>query len=1360
MVYFAARKKELKLIFILFLALAIMLSPLMQSVSYAEEAAEPKEVTLEQQPSEGEPSGEPAAEGETEEVTATADESAPPKVPQNLTVVEGSVTATTATLKWETAEGLADADIWYFVKEDTESEDVNNYLTSGKDGNVSLTNLQPNTTYKLYATWYKRPFTRVERSNFVEFTTLEGTSTGPTGTAGPTNLRAVEVTHNTVKIEFDPAHKTDHYWIWADPPIPGQDPYSGYTQVGGSVVGGLKPETTYSWIIGPNGVQYASLKPEQKSNRITFTTLEDISEYEPAPLTPPQNLHIKSIVNNKITLSWTESPGANGYDLYVNGGWGGGKYDGTAEMEITYTVPDTTEGKLYKFMIGAQAAAPGEPTKASEKSNIVTLKWGQLDPPQGLQVITSNSTTASLGWAPVGGATTYEIYQDGKVVGTSINNRYSASGLTEGQTYSFTVKAKNNLWTSESSSAAVVVPGSNYTNVTYYISWAAYTSADSRNFQPEDVDVSQVTHINYAFADICWKKVGSNGRECKVDKSEDAEELPYDIPLQDRYVHDGEMIVGDKMVDIQNFNKFADIKDENPHLKLLVSVGGWTFSNHFSDMAASEATRRAFAASAVKFLRAYGLDGLDIDWEYPVEGGESDNIHRPEDNVNFTLLMKTVREALDAAGSEDGKYYLLTIASLQADSFIANADLPNSSKYLDFVNIMTYDYSGSWTKLAHHNSPLYYDPKHPGASAKRNNVRGGALGHLNGGVESHKLVLGIPYYGKGWIGCPEAGQYQECEAFADFGTWESGLFEYDDIEDNYLTNENFKHYWNEASKVSYVYSKEDKLFIGYNDVTTMMYTASLVKTLNLAGVMSWDITNDENRTLTTQLVTDLPIDGKVNETALKAPQNAKKVSSSTNSLTVQWDAVEGASSYEIFNNYTYVQTVTDTKVSLTNLAANTEYTVTILAVKSTEDKITEVSPMSNPVTIKTSSLPVVTPPTVPSETNTELDTSITKNDGKWIISIQEDTSVQKINGSSNDATFKLSVDKEATSIEVELPQKVVAALAAKGSNTQLSIIWNGVTYVIPAHALPLGVDLQISIAPALSAADAVEKLAKDSGLKLLVQPLDFTISKHTSDGKLEEITDFGKHSLSRIFTLEGADVTPANATGVVYDPASKTFRPVPILFTKLDTGKVTAELKRSGNSIYTIVQSNISYKDATAAWAKDAVARAAAKLLLAGESADTFGVSSSITRAEFTSMIVKGLGILPVTGTAPFQDVAADSKYAGDIAAAKKLGLIQGKSETTFDPDSTISRQDIAVILTNVLSYLGVKKDADASKLNAFADAKNIDAYAKSAVALAVQEGIMIGKSSTTFDPKADLTRAQAAVIVIRILEAHKLDKV
>ncbi|MDQ6421627.1 S-layer homology domain-containing protein [Paenibacillus sp. LHD-117] len=134
-------------------------------------------------------------------------------------------------------------------------------------------------------------------------------------------------------------------------------------------------------------------------------------------------------------------------------------------------------------------------------------------------------------------------------------------------------------------------------------------------------------------------------------------------------------------------------------------------------------------------------------------------------------------------------------------------------------------------------------------------------------------------------------------------------------------------------------------------------------------------------------------------------------------------------------------------------------------------------------------------------------------------------------------------------------------------------------------------------------------------------------------------------------------------------------------------------------------------------------------------------------------MIVKGLDIRPESG-APFSDVAADSTYAGDIAAAKALGLIKGKSAATFDPNGTISRQDIAVILANVLAYLGHSTDANVSALEAFADSGAIAPYAKSAAALIVDQGIMIGKSESKFEPKADLTRAQAEDIVIQLLDA------
>ncbi|GGG78909.1 glycosyl hydrolase family 18 protein [Paenibacillus radicis (ex Gao et al. 2016)] len=1313
--YWMSRNKNMKPLLIAFLVLALAFSPLLSAtVSYAEETA---------------------PEEQSEEPVEV--EAQDPEAPQNLRVVEDSVTTTGATIKWDLNPDKNDIDIW--VKSDTSES----YFTWGNSGEKVLTELTPNTTYKFYITWYERPLPEViHKSNIIEFTTKDGevvVTPGPT--AGATNLEVVSVTHNSVKLKWVNATGIDDYWIWD---TNGNYKFYGNTQL--ATVGGLNPETTYSFLIGPDGIQWPQLTPELKSNVVTFTTTEDLTEYEPLPLMPPQNLKVISLTESSVTLGWEGSPTANGYEYWINGGYKGGIWDGSNRLTYNLTPEEISSGATLTFLVGAQLAND-DGVKASEKSNAVTLTWGQLDAPRDLQVVSSNRTTAALGWAPTPGASSYDIYQDGVLIGSSNTNRYTVNGLTAGQSYTFTAKAKNSLWESSLSGSVSTVPGSSYNNVTYYTAWSGY----ARNFKPTDIDLSKVTHINYAFADLCWMKAGSNGVECQTDK----------VPLQDRYVHDGEMVVGDQSIDLTNFQTFSTLKDSNPHLKMLVSVGGWSFSDHFSDMAATEETRLSFSGSVVKFLRAYDLDGVDIDWEYPVEGGEDGNSHRPEDNVNFTALMKTVREALDAAGSEDGKYYLLTIASQQADSFIPNADLANSVQYLDFINIMAYDYSGNWELLAHHNSPLYYDETHPKASAERNNVRGGALGHLNGGVPPHKLLLGVPYYGKGWEGCPEPGEYQTCTGIP-VGKWENGFYDFDDLENSFIGKNGYVRYWNESAKVPYLFNEDTGTFITYNDETSMMYAASLVKTLDLGGVMSWEISNDENRTLTTQLVKDLPITGIVNPNALAAPQQLVKVNSGTSSIELKWNEVEGAAAYEVYVNNRFLVTTDSTQGIVTELTPSTDYTFTVLAIAETDGQITEVSPFSAPLAVRTSGFSSSSgssaPPVVATAKN-ELEAEISKSGDTWHLQIKKDAAVKAI-GAADTSSFIISAAKEAKQAEITLPKEVVAAIAAKGEDAKLSVILNGVTYAIPVHAIHLDADIRIVItSPDAKTAEAIQKLAVADGVKLLVPALDFKILKKAANGQFEEVTAFGSHAFSRLFTLSGS-LDPSKATGVVYLPDSNEFRPVPTLFTKNSDGTVTAELIRNGNSIYTVIQSDIAYSDVKAEWAKKAVNRAAAKLLLDGITAEAFGVDKSITRAEFTSMIVKGLGILPAYGAAPFEDVAADSPYAGDIAAAKQLGLVQGNSATQFDPDASISRQNIAVLLANLLAYLKVDAKADDSVLAGFTDAGSIAPYAKSATALVVKQGLMIGKSGKKFDPLSSLTRAEAAVIVIRVLETYKLDKV
>lgn len=313
-----------------------------------------------------------------------------------------------------------------------------------------------------------------------------------------------------------------------------------------------------------------------------------------------------------------------------------------------------------------------------------------------------------------------------------------------------------------------------YKIIGYYPSWAAY----GRNYNVTDIDATKVTHINYAFANICW-----NGRHGNPDPTGPN---PQTWTCQDEQgrtinVPNGTIVLGDPWIDAQksfpgdrwdqplrgNLNQLIKLKEQNPHLKTMISVGGWAWSNRFSDVAASAATREVFANSAVDFLRKYQFDGIDIDWEYPVSGGLPGNSTRPEDKQNHTLLLQKIREKLDVAGQEDGKHYLLTIASGASPTYVQNNELDKIAEVVDFINIMTYDFNGGWQSISAHNAPLFYDSAAGAAgvpNAQSFNVAAGVQGHLDAGVPANKLVMGLPFYGRGWSACQRSnnGEYQNC----------------------------------------------------------------------------------------------------------------------------------------------------------------------------------------------------------------------------------------------------------------------------------------------------------------------------------------------------------------------------------------------------------------------------------------------------------------------------------------------------------------------------------------------------------------------------------------------------------------------
>ncbi|MDF3036975.1 MAG: chiII, partial [Paucimonas sp.] len=338
--------------------------------------------------------------------------------------------------------------------------------------------------------------------------------------------------------------------------------------------------------------------------------------------------------------------------------------------------------------------------------------------------------------------------------------------------------------------------------VAYYIAWGP-----TRGYQATDMDGTLVTHINYAFADI----------------------------------RGGKIVVADPATEItkyDNFGKLRQLKKKHPHLKTLISVGGWSLSKEFSNVALTPATRARFADSGVAFVRKYGFDGVDIDWEFPVSGGAPGNAERPEDKQNYTLLMKALRDKLNAAGKKDRKHYLLTTAIGISPSFLPNTEMDKVAGIVDFVNIMTYDFSGPWSKYAGHLAPLHADPSIARDNAPQLSVSSAVDKTIEAGVPANKLVMGFPMYGYSWKNCGAAnhGQHQDCGGKGQ-GTWEEGALDSSDIQARLVNKNGFTRYWNDVTKTPFVFNAETGEFVSYEDPESFDEKIKFLKSRQLAGAM-------------------------------------------------------------------------------------------------------------------------------------------------------------------------------------------------------------------------------------------------------------------------------------------------------------------------------------------------------------------------------------------------------------------------------------------------------------------------------------------------------------------------------------------
>src|SRR5450759_1138124 len=211
-------------------------------------------------------------------------------------------------------------------------------------------------------------------------------------------------------------------------------------------------------------------------------------------------------------------------------------------------------------------------------------------------------------------------------------------------------------------------------HLTRVVGYLASWGVRSKGTRIAHLPAKDLTHIFYAFA-----KIGNDGRVVLMD------------PCVDTGACGSPPTVGSG----GNFAELARLKQRNPHLKLAISIGGWTDSGKFSDAALTDASRRLFTESAIDlFIRQRpGLfDGIDIDWEFPVAGGIEVNVVRPAYKDNFSLLLGELRRRLDAQGAIDHRHYELTIAASARPQEIANVEIARVEPLLDFINVMSYDY--------------------------------------------------------------------------------------------------------------------------------------------------------------------------------------------------------------------------------------------------------------------------------------------------------------------------------------------------------------------------------------------------------------------------------------------------------------------------------------------------------------------------------------------------------------------------------------------------------------------------------------------------------------------------------------------
>lgn len=522
-----------------------------------------------------------------------------------------------------------------------------------------------------------------------------------------------------------------------------------------------------------------------------------------------------------------------------------------------------TPGKSGDYSLKAVAV---DNKGAKGNSALVIIKVGaaadSVSPsiPTGLAVAALGNASLSLEWqgsidnAGGSGVAGYDVFRDGKLVGSTTVLAYSDSPLAGGTSYTYAVRARDLAGNVSGLSPSVVA--STLTASTsgkrvlgYFTQWGIYQTGYTAKHLDVSGGAARLSHLAYAFGNV-----RNNRCETGVLKATD----PATGEGGDAYADYSRTYTAAESVDgvadvwgaplRGHWNQLRKLKAKHPSLKVTVALGGWTWSRGFASAARPE-NRQAFVASCIDaYIRgnlpafdyaggpgaAEGVfDGFDIDWEYPAACGLT--CGGSEDTANFTALLAEFRRQLDAVRPG----LVLTVAVGAGIDKIRVTQPDQYHPYVDAINLMTYDFHGGWETRTNFHSALFDSPLNPSTGdAASYNSNDAVMALLARGVPAAKINLGIASYGRGWtnVGGTNNGLYQAGTAAP--GSLEAGVERY-----SILKGLGWPSYRDSASMARWIFN--GNTFWSFDDPSTIADKMSYVKAQGLGGAFLWDFSGDD-----------------------------------------------------------------------------------------------------------------------------------------------------------------------------------------------------------------------------------------------------------------------------------------------------------------------------------------------------------------------------------------------------------------------------------------------------------------------------------------------------------------------------------